>query len=145
MIAGTALVAVLAACTGDPSEISFGHAQAAVPTAGASQVVVAITNSGAGDDTLVGAETPAALGVEIHLTEIVDSRATMETIRTVELPAGETVRFRPGGLHLMLLVPDDDLATGATFPMTFRFEHADPVTVEVEVVDLLDLAEEALE
>jgi periplasmic copper chaperone A len=109
--------------------------------AGSSQVVVAVTNEGDGDDRLVGAETPAALGVEVHLTELDGGRATMAVLDEVELPAGEKVRFRPGGLHLMLVVPDESVAVGGTFELTLRFERSDAVTVPVEVVDLLDLTE----
>jgi periplasmic copper chaperone A len=109
--------------------------------AGSSQIVVAITNEGDGDDRLVGAETPAALDVEVHLTELADGRATMAVLDEVELPAGETVRFRPGALHLMLVVPDETVAVGGTFELTLRFDRSDEVTVPVEVVDLLDLTE----
>jgi periplasmic copper chaperone A len=116
-------------------------AQAAPPVAGSSQIVVAITNEGDGDDRLVGAETPAALDVEVHLSEIEDGRATMALLEEVELPAGETVRFRPGALHLMLVVPDDSVVVGGTFELTLRFDRSDEVTVPVEVVDLLDLSE----
>jgi periplasmic copper chaperone A len=116
-------------------------AQAAPPVAGSSQIVVAITNEGDGDDRLVGAETPAALDVEVHLSEIEDGRATMALLEEVELPAGETVRFRPGALHLMLVVPDDSVVVGGTFELTLRFDRSDEVTVPVEVVDLLDLTE----
>jgi periplasmic copper chaperone A len=125
---------------GEP-RLVVGEAQAAAPVAGSSQVVVAVTNEGDGDDRLVGAETPAALGVEVHLTELDGGRATMAVLDEVELPAGEKVRFRPGGLHLMLVVPDESVAVGGTFELTLRFERSDAVTVPVEVVDLLDLTE----
>jgi periplasmic copper chaperone A len=119
----------------------LGDAQAAAPVAGSSQIVVAITNEGDGDDRLVGVESPAALDVEVHLTELDGGRATMAVLDEVELPAGETVRFRPGGLHLMLVVPDGSVVVGGTFDLTLRFERSVAVTVPVEVVDLLDLTE----
>lgn len=139
---GILLAVVLAACgpSGEP-ELSVGRAQAAEPVAGASQIVVEVTNTGDGPDRLVGADTPAALGVEIHLTEIVDDRATMGEVDRVEIAPGETVRFRPGGLHLMMIVPDETVRVGGTFELTLRFERSGEVTVPVEVVDLLDLAE----
>jgi periplasmic copper chaperone A len=65
----------------------------------------------------------------------------MAMLEEVELPAGETVRFRPGGLHLMLTVPDETVVVGGTFELTLRFDRSDEVTVPVEVVDLLDLTE----
>lgn len=138
----TALALALAACgpTGEP-RIEVGRAQASVPIAGASQVVVDIHNRGDGDDRLIGAETDAALDTELHLTEIADSRATMATIAEVDVPAGERVRFRPGGLHLMLVLPDETVVAGGTFDLHLRFERSDDVVVPVEVVDLLDLVE----
>jgi periplasmic copper chaperone A len=89
----------------------------------------------------VAAETPAAVDVEVHLTEITDGRATMVVLDEVAIPAGETVRFRPGSLHLMLVVPDETVAVGGTFDLTLRFDRSGEITVPVEVVDLLDLTE----
>jgi periplasmic copper chaperone A len=136
------LAVVVAGCGagGEPSLV-VGAAQAGEPAAGSSQVVVAITNEGDGDDVLLGADTPAAIGVEVHLTEVADGRATMAVLDEVPIPAGETVRFRPGGLHLMLVVPDETVTVGGTFELTLRFDRSGDQTVPVEVVDLLDLTE----
>lgn len=140
------LLVVLSACgpSGTP-DLSVSPAQAAVPVSGSSQIVVSITNDGDGDEELVEATTPAALGVELHVTEIEDDRATMQELETVPLPAGETTRFRPGGLHLMMVVPDETVVEGGTFELTLHFERSDDVTVPVEVVPLLDLAEDAFD
>ncbi|MEX2324788.1 MAG: copper chaperone PCu(A)C [Nitriliruptoraceae bacterium] len=140
--AAVAVLMIVGCSTGKP-DLAVGAAQAAAPIAGASQLVVEITNTGDRDDTLVGAHTPAAMGVEIHLTEIVDGRAAMRQLDEVALPAGETVRFRPGGLHLMLVIPDDSVVVGASLPVTFSFASSADITVEAHVVELLDLAEQA--
>jgi periplasmic copper chaperone A len=133
---------VLSACGGGEPDLRLtGEAQAAQPVSGASQIVLSIANDGDGDDTLVEATTDAALGVEMHLTTIEDDRASMGQLDEVELPAGEVVDFRPGGLHLMLIVPDDTVTEGATFDLTLAFERSGDLTVPVTVVDLLDLAE----
>ncbi len=136
-------VALLAsACAGgDPDLRIAGDVQAAQPVSGASQIVLAIANDGDGDDTLIEASTDAALGVEMHLTTIEDGRASMGQLDEVDLPAGEVVNFRPGGLHLMLIVPDDTVVEGATFDLTLAFDRSGAMTVPVTVVDLLDLAE----
>ena len=143
-----ATVAVaLSACAGggDPALRTTGPAQAAAPVSGASQIVLELANEGDGDDVLVEVTTDAALGVEMHLTTIEDGRASMGQLDEVELPAGEAVSFRPGGLHLMLIVPDDTVTLGTTFDLTLRFERSDDLTVPVTVVDLLDLAESTFE
>ncbi len=143
----TFLLIGLAGCgpSGDPDLHVTSDPQAAVPVSGSSQVVVTIVNDGDGDDALVGASTDAALGVEIHLTEVEDGRATMRQLDTADLPAGERTRFRPGGLHLMLVVPDETVVEGGTFELTLHFDRSDDLTVPVEVVPLLDLADDAFD
>ncbi len=142
-----AVVVALAACgpTGDPDLRVVGDPRAATPVSGSSQVVLTIANDGDGPDELVGAETPAALGVEIHLTEIEEGRATMAEVGSADLPPGEQVRFRPGGLHLMLVLPDDTVVEGGTFDLTLDFDRSESITVPVEVVPLLDLADDAFD
>ena len=143
---------VATGCGGDASdggslgggrpELVVSTAQASGPVAGASQLVVSIENRGDGADRLVGADTDAALAVEIHRTVIEDDgRAYMRLLDDVVIPAGETVRFRPGDLHLMVVVPDERVRVGGTFAVTLRFERSAPVTLDVEVVELLDLVE----
>lgn len=142
----TLLGLALTACTGggDPA-LTVSDAQAAVPLAGSSQLVVRITNDGDGDDRLVAVDTDAAIGIELHETRIEDGIATMVDLEGVPLPAGETVRFRPGGLHLMMIGPDDEVVLGARFPVTLRFERSEAITVTAEVRDLLDLAEDSFD
>lgn len=145
-IAAAALGAALVGCgpDGDPS-LTVSDAQAAVPLAGSSQLVLQISNDGDGDDRLLEVTTDAALGVELHETRIEDGIATMVSLDAIDLPAGETVRFRPGGLHLMLLGPDDEVVLGARFPVTLTFDRSEPITVTAEVRDLLDLAEDSFD
>lgn len=140
-----ALVGLVGCGPAGTPDLTVSRAQAAVPTSGSSQIVVAIANEGDGDDELVEATTPAALGVEIHVTRIEDDRATMEQLEAAPLPAGETTRFRPGGMHLMLVVPDGSVTEGGTFELTLHFARSEPITVPVEVVPLLDLAEDSFD
>ncbi len=139
-----ALAALIGGCgPGGEPDLTVGRAQASVPIAGASQVVVDVTNHGDGDDRLIDAETDVALDVELHLTEIADGRATMTTLQEIDVPAGERVRFRPGALHLMLVLPDETVVAGGTFELRLSFARSEDLTVPVEVVDLLDLVESA--
>ena len=139
-----ALVLVGCGQQGTP-ELQVGTVQAAEPTAGSGQVVLTITNTGDGDDALTAVETDAAVAIELHETRIEDGQATMVTLDEVPLPAGETVRFRPGGLHLMMIGPADEVVLGSSFELTLEFERSDPITTSAEVRDLLDLAEESFD
>jgi copper(I)-binding protein len=130
------------ALDGGTPDLHIGAAQSSAPVAGASQLVLTIANRGDGDDRLLGADTDVALAIEIHRTVIEpDGRASMRMLDDVLLPSGETVQFRPGGLHLMLVVPDERVTVGGTFSVTLRFERSAPVTRTVTVVELLDLVE----
>jgi periplasmic copper chaperone A len=126
---------------GEP-DLHVSLVQASAPIAGASQLVLTVENRGDGDDRMLGAESDAALAVEIHRTVVeADGRASMRMLDDVIIPAGGSVAFRPGGLHLMLVVPDERVVVGGTFEVTLRFERTGPVTLTVPVVDLLDLLE----
>lgn len=140
-----ALLLALTACGegGDP-DLSVGEARAAVPAGGSSQIVVEIANAGDGDDTLLGADTDAATLVEIHRTEIDDGRATMRELDELVIPAGQTVQFRPGSLHLMIVAPDDRVVAGGTFELVLRFDRSGEIPVEVEVVPLADIVDDAV-
>lgn len=147
----TLLTATSTACSGAPTlgggtpALHVSEARASSPVAGASQLVVTIENRGDGADRLIGAETDSALAVEIHRTIVEDDgRAFMRGLDDVLIGAGETVRFRPGGLHLMVVVPDERVRIGGTFEVTLLFERSAPVILDVEVVavaDLLDVVE----
>jgi len=146
VLSAVALSVLLLACgtseeppSGTP-DLRFSAVQSSAPIAGASQLVLTVENVGDGDDRLLGASTEVALAVEVHRTEIEPSgRAVMRLLDSVALPAGSVTSFRPGGLHLMLIVPDSSVAVGGTFTLTLDFERSAPVTLEVEVVELLDL------
>ena len=152
LVLATAL-SLTAACGGEPGpaalrtgtpDLEVSAARSSAPVAGASQLMLSIENRGDGDDRLVGADTDAAIAIEIHRTSIeADGRAVMRPLDDVLLPAGQTVDFRPGGLHLMLVVPDERVITGGTFEIVLSFERSAPIARTVTVVELLDLVESA--
>lgn len=87
------------------------------------------------DDRLLSATTPVAEHVMMHASET-DANAVTRMIHldTLDLKAGETVRFAPGGMHLMLMDLAGKLDEGAQFPLTLTFERAGEITVNVPVL-----------
>lgn len=84
---------------------------------------------------MTGASSPVAGRVELH-THVHDHQSGMMQMRHVEaidLPAGETVRLAPGGLHIMLMDLDRDLQPGATVPMTLEFDDGSRLELEAPV------------
>jgi copper(I)-binding protein len=59
----------------------------------------------------------------------------MVRLAEVPVPAGATVRFEPGGLHVMLLDIVAPLTPGMEVELTLRFATAEAVTIKLPVVD----------
>lgn len=94
-----------------------------------------IVNSGKAD-ALVGASSPVAARVEMHSSSMEGGMMKMRQLQRVELPAGGTVRFEPGALHLMLIGLKQPLAEGSKVPLTLRFAVAGEQRVELKVESL---------
>lgn len=61
--------------------------------------------------------------------------AMRELENGLELAAGKTVIFEPGGYHFMLLDLVSPLEVGDEFELELQFENSDPLVVAVEVRD----------
>ena len=117
-----------------PLTITDAWIRATPPGARTAAAYLTIANTGAADRLLRGT-TPAARAVEVHTH--VDERGLQRMVRLAELslPAGETVRLTPGGLHLMLVDVVAPLAAGASVTLSLRFAAAGTLEIEVPVVD----------
>ncbi len=139
-IAPWALVMVLLAATnsvGQEPGIEIVDAWARAPLIPGRPVAVYFTlvNNGAGDDRLLGARTAVAGTVTSHQSVVTDGIARMRAIADVPIPAGDSVGFAPGGLHLMLMKPARDLSPGDVFQLTLMFEKAGALDINVPVTD----------
>jgi len=93
-----------------------------------------IRNTGASDDRLLSASSPAVATVEIHEMSMAGGQMTMRALPDgLPIPAGGQVDLAPGGLHLMLIGVREPLAAGQTLPVELRFEKAGAVTVSLAV------------
>ena len=84
-------------------------------------------------DRVVSASSPVAERVELHETIRDGDVMRMREVEAIELPAGQTVELKPGGLHLMLMGLKAPLKAGETVPVTLKFEKAGDVTVQLNV------------
>jgi len=127
------LAAALPARAGD-IEIVSAWARATPGRAPNGAAYVTITNTGASDDRLVAVETAAAGRAEIHTHTMAGGIMKMEKVDYVAVPAGATVAFRPGGLHLMLFGLKQPLKVGETISLTLVFAKAGRITVTAPVM-----------
>ncbi len=92
-----------------------------------------ITNTGAEDDVLVQAASGFPMTM-IHKTDMVDGIMKMRhQTGGVPVPAGETVLFQPGGLHVMFMGLESRLVEGEKNTVTLTFEKAGSIDVTFNV------------
>ncbi|MGB3455895.1 MAG: copper chaperone PCu(A)C [Litorimonas sp.] len=81
---------------------------------------------------LVAATSPVAEVVELHTHSMEGGVMKMREVEGVDLPAGESVTFEPGGLHLMLFgFNREEGQTEA--PVTLTFEGGEEMTLSVPI------------
>jgi copper(I)-binding protein len=91
-------------------------------------------DGGATNDRLLGVSADIAQSVELHTMRMDGDVMRMRQLNSVEVPARQTVEFKPGGMHVMLIGLKTPLKVGNSFPMTLRFEKAGAVSVNVRVL-----------
>ena len=106
---------------------------------------VVIHNAG-GNDTLIGASSPAAATVEIQQRQGRTDTEPGELVVVEELaiPGFSDTRLQPGGDQLLLTDLVRPLSAGDTVELTLEFERAGTVTVDAQVESYVDIAERLL-
>jgi hypothetical protein len=103
--------ATLSAQAGDIS-VTDPYALAVPPGQPNSAVFMTLVNNSNENRALVAAETPSAGVVELHTHVHEDGMMKMRKVDTIEIPAGQTVALKPGGLHVMLIGLKEKLEPG---------------------------------
>lgn len=87
------------------------------------------------DDALIEVAVDGAGGADLHRTEVTDDGLSrMISLERVGLPAGETITFEPGGLHVMIDEPPA-LTVGETITITLTFENAAEQKIDARIVE----------
>jgi len=134
--AGSASAETLAIETAWAAELEL--ATAVDPESATSVAYATITNSGAEQDALVEVTSDAVRRIEMHETVTSGSSGKMVPVDEIALPSGATVQLKPGGLHLMLIGPHDDLVAGTPINVRFAFQSGSVVEVTVPVINRAD-------
>lgn len=114
-------------------QVRHPWARATPPGATVGAGYLEIRNNGRTADRLVGAVSPVAERVELHLTTRNGEVMKMREAQRLDVPARQRLALRPGGPHLMLVGLKKPLAKGDRVPLTLRFERAGELTIELEV------------
>lgn len=111
-------------------DISIGHIWALPPDDDSVSVYGPLMNSGLSAEMLVAAESPVAQSVRFVAQDENGKTAEQDKIA---LEPQTPVSLAGWGIHIELYGVKQLLKDGDSFPLTFTFEKAGKVTVEVEV------------
>jgi len=129
------LTFVTAAAAAPPAtslRIEQAWARETPPGATVAAAYLRIVNGGAAD-VLRGASTPVAKQVELHSSTVENGMMRMRPMPELAIPARQTVAFKPGTLHIMLIDLARPLKAGERVHLTLMFRDAGPISVDVPV------------
>ncbi|MDN5850515.1 MAG: copper chaperone PCu(A)C [Nitrococcus sp.] len=117
LLAGTLLLA-LTGLAGAGEGVRIYHAwirllPADLPAAG----YFVLENQSDHTVTLTGASARAFDGAMLHQS----AEGSMRHVHSINVAAGDQLRFAPGGYHIMFMPPHDPLQPGDRVPVTFEF------------------------
>ncbi|HEU4990481.1 MAG TPA: copper chaperone PCu(A)C [Gemmatimonadaceae bacterium] len=99
-----------------------------------------ITNPTAHGDTATAVRLAAADSAQIHRTMAMgNGMEHMTPVVALPIPAHDTARFAPGGLHVMVFGLDSALARGDSAQVTVTFARAGDVTGWAHVITYADV------
>lgn len=88
-----------------------------------------LSNGGENAVALAGVHVEGAESAEVHRTE----GGKMSAVKDLRIPAGETVQFAQGGLHVMVFGITDTLEAGGTTEMTLTFANGDKLSSPIAI------------
>jgi copper(I)-binding protein len=106
-----AVLLVLGACAADEAPLVATDVEIRAPLPGMkmSAGYLTLRNNSDGDITITKVTSPQFGAVEMHETRVEDEVSRMVALDAITVPAGSSVAFEPGGKHLMLMRPSDEL------------------------------------
>lgn len=114
--------------------ISQGWSRATPGGAKVAGGYVTIENKGTTADKLIGGSADIAGKFEIHEMALDNGVMKMRPLdKGLTIEPGKTVKFAPGGYHLMLEQLKKPLKQGDKVPLTLEFEKAGKVAVSLDV------------
>lgn len=115
-------------------DVSNAQMREFIPGAGSSAAYFTLVNNSKQAQTLIAASIDGIGRVEIHQHSHSNGMMKMQKLEQLRIPAGNTVTFQPGGLHLMLFEPKKALQLDQSVALTLTFKSGESVTTKAIVV-----------
>jgi copper(I)-binding protein len=124
------LLLFISACSGDSAPVTISDIVVNKPMPGMNMSAGYFTLTNHTSDTIVitAVTSPQFGSVEMHESVIEEGIARMVELGDLTLPPDSSIEFRPGGKHLMLMQPADELDT-----VSFDFHAGDDVILSINV------------
>ena len=118
-----------------PAGVTVNNARLMLPPVAGNPgaVYFDLVNSGDRAVTVRAASVQGAQSATIHQMSTGDGEATMNEVLQITTPAGETLSFAPGGLHVMANSLADTVVAGGTAEVTLTFAGGDKLSFPAEV------------
>ena len=101
-----------------------------------SAAFMTIRNEG-NDSAIVAARSPVSEVVELHTHREENGVMRMRQVEKIDLPAGETVMLKPGGLHVMLIDLKQALEAGSEISVTLVYADGSETALMMPVVNVM--------
>ena len=131
-----AVLAVAPAFAADPStslEVSKAWTPAVGQSGADAPLYMTIVNRGSEPDELLRFRCPVAHFSEKRATDYGEGAPAAREVKSIPLPANQTVMLKPGGYHLMLLKTTQALKQGEEFSCSLSFRKAGSQQLKVTV------------
>lgn len=92
-----------------------------------------VENTGSENRMIRAASVQGAQNAILHQMGTWNNQPSMDEIFQIGVPAGETLRFEPGGLHVMAEGLVDTVVAGGTAEVTLTFVGGDKISFPAEV------------
>lgn len=128
------MVAAVALAGCEQAQLGVEDAWVRLPAVSSRPGAAYFTVKGGADATsLLGVSSPAAVRTELHEMKHENGMMTMAPIKDVPIPAGSTVKFEPGGKHVMLYDISPEVRAGGKIPLRLAFANGKTIEVEAEL------------
>jgi copper(I)-binding protein len=116
-------------------EIHHPASKATLPGQPVGGGFLSIANTGTEPDRLLSITAPAVSDdVQLHEMAVENDVMKMRQLpQGIEIPAGTTVEFKSGGMHVMFMSLKQPFKEGEAFKATLTFEKAGAVEVEFKI------------
>jgi len=113
--------------------VTNGYVPVAPPSAMAHAAYFELTNESDVSRSLIGVSAEGYAMAHIHQSSEQDGIATMAMLHQLDIAPGQSVAFKPGGLHVMLMRPTASRALGEMVELELQFSDGQTLAVVMPI------------